>query len=117
MSGISEYSLRTVVLIAKESSLENTKISEVTEIMEKDPNTVLHVLFFEDTPGDIIPSSLVETIQKNRGRVFRLKKEPVFMLSELTTALLDASKNVMRIEDKVLVVSILLILFYGSLEG
>lgn len=110
MSGINEYPLRTVVLIAKESSLETTETAEMTDIMEKDPNTVLHVLFFEDTPDDIIPSSFVKTVQKNRGRVFRLKNEPVFMLSELTTALLDASKNILHIEDKVLVVSMSLIL-------
>ena len=74
--------------------------------MQKNPNTVLNILFLEDTPGDIIPSPLVEAIEMNRGRIFRLKNEPVFMLTELTTALLDVSKNSFHIEDRILVVII-----------
>lgn len=96
--------MRVIILLARESSLENAKTSELVEIMHTDPETTVHLMFLQDTKEDIIPQSLLEAVQKSGGQIFRITNEAVFMLSELNVALLDASKNVLQVEDKIQVV-------------
>lgn len=93
--------------------MKSSKSPEIIDVIQKNENTLLYLLFFEDTENDIIPSSLVDAIQNTSGRVFRVKNNSVFMLTELTTTLLDASKSNLHVEDKILVVRHLFIKVYA----
>lgn len=100
------HSSQVVVLLSWESSYDNKKTSNVIELIQSHPKTLLYLLFIDDddTVNDIVPSSLVEAVQGVGGRIFRLTNDPVFMVTQLNIALLDAFRNVLGTEDQSVVV-------------
>lgn len=72
--------------------------------MQSDADVIIHLVFLEDTSTDIIPLSLEEAVQNSGGKVFRVKNKAVYMLTEINVALLDATGDKLKNEDKILVV-------------